>query len=390
MTIKILRRAFLFIMMLTMVLSILPGLAQDTGTMEMITVSRPGGEVVYPQLAGYANSFVQDTINQTIMDEGGIQGHLDAMAAFSEVMPGNLKVTYQALILKSSNSHDLLSILIEASGNISPGPPSHRYTPLVFSLVTGQKISCDQIFAQCGQARENIEDSLEERLGDEISNYLNTADLYPFPIERFLLTETGISFFYPEKGMVWLSGKSAYIHFHYNELEGLLSDAEDMPLKALHLFTTLNPGEYSRPSIESAASIGRLPGIPVKLGESLRDTLDTYPLLHDPEGFVAGEKYQLEDDLFRGTWVLSKDDQTVTGLFSRRMNLFGLQTGKAAEAEIRGTLGEPAGSVSLNAEAAQLYGVPAGTMMEYAFADTALKLFLDKDQVLIAIWLDKT
>lgn len=122
----------------------------------------------------------------------------------------------------------------------------------------------------------------------------------------------------------------------------------------------------------------------------MRDTLDTYPLLHDPEGFVAGEKYQLEDDLFRGTWVLSKDDQTVTGLFSRRMNLFGLQTGKAAEAEIRGTLGEPAGSVSLNAEAAQLYGVPAGTMMEYAFADTALKLFLDKDQVLIAIWLDKT
>ncbi len=389
MTTIVLRRAFLFLIILSLFLPLLPGLAQDQGAVEMISTSRPGGEVVYPQLKGFANSFVQDTINQAILTEGGIQAHLDAMAAFTEAMPGNLKVTYTALVLKSESGHDLLSILIEASGNISFGPPSHRYTPLVFSLVTGQKISCDQIFAQCDQARKSIEDTLEARLGDELSNYLNTADLYPFPIERFLLTETGISFFYPEKGMVWLSGKSTFIHFLYDELKGMLRDAGDMPLKSLDLYASLSPSAHSRPSIESAAATGLLPGIPVRLGDKLSDTLDIYPLLHDPEGFVTGQKYQMEDDRFRGTLVLSNDGETVTGLLTGRMNLFGLSTGKASLEEIKSVLGEPAGSTSMNAEAAQLYGVPAGLMLAYNFDGAALKLFLDEAQTLSAVWLDK-
>lgn len=382
------QRIFLFLLMMMLLVSALPGNA-ESGSVEMVTAAQHGGEVHYPQLQGFANAFVQDAINQAIMNEGGIQSHLNAMAAFTEAMPGNLMVTSTAQILKSASGHDLLSVLVEARGNLAFGPPSHRYTPLVFSLVTGQRVACDQVLVSCEEARSGIEAMLEDSLGNELSNYLDASEFYPFPIERFLLTETGISFFYPEKGMVWLSGKSAFIHFLYSELSQWLDLAEGAPLIGLDLWARQTPTGTTRTAIESAASSGALPGLPVAVGDLVNAMLEAYPLLHDPEGFVSGQKYQLEDDRFRGSLVLSLDGQTVSGLLSRRMNLFGLSTGKTSLDEIKSILGEPAGSISLSAEAAQLYGVPAGIMMEYTFPNAALKLFLDENQALSAVWLDR-
>ena len=383
-----LRRLFLFTLTLILAASVFPGAAQGEGSVDMVSVSQNGGEVSYPQLRGFANTFVQDTVNQAILTEGDVQSCLNTLKTFTEAAPGSLKVSSSAQILKSAAGQDLLAVLIEAEGSLSFGPPSHRYTPLMFSLATGQRISCDQIFADCGQAKDAIEETLEERLGESLSNYLDASELFPFPLERFLLTETGVSFFYPEKSMVWLSGKSAFIHFLYGEIDGLLNTAPDSPLTGLSLYAGLSLGGHTRGDIEKAVSLGQLPGLPVKLGDAMNAVLEDFPLQHDPEGFASGQKYQLEDDRFRGTWLLSGDGQTVSGLFSRRVNLYGLITGKASLDMIKSALGEPASAVSLGFEAAQLYGVPAGTMLEYAFDGASLKLFVDEEQALSAVWLD--
>lgn len=383
-----LRRLFLFTLTLILAASVFPGAAQGEGSVDMVSVSQNGGEVSYPQLRGFANTFVQDTVNQAILTEGDVQSCLNTLKTFTEAAPGSLKVSSSAQILKSAAGQDLLAVLIEAEGSLSFGPPSHRYTPLMFSLATGQRISCDQIFADCGQAKDAIEETLEERLGESLSNYLDASELFPFPLERFLLTETGVSFFYPEKSMVWLSGKSAFIHFLYGELDGLLNTAPDSPLTGLSLYAGLSLGGHTRGDIEKAVSLGQLPGLPVKLGDAMNAVLEDFPLQHDPEGFASGQKYQLEDDRFRGTWLLSGDGQTVSGLFSRRINLYGLITRKASLDMIKSALGEPISAVSLGFEAAQLYGVPAGTMLEYAFDGVSLKLFVDEEQALSAVWLD--
>lgn len=389
MMMAIMRRMFLFGLIILLMAGLTPGFSESAGSVDILTKAQNGGEVSYPQLSGFANAFVQDSINQAILSEGGIQDHLNAMSAFTEAVPGNLKVTSAAQILRSGSGQDLLSVLIEARGNLSFGPPSHRYTPLVFSLATGQRIACSQIFSDCEQARSAMEERLEEELDGELSNYLDTGDLYPFPIDRFLLTETGISFFYPERGMMWLSGKSAFLHFHYSELAGLIREDEGAALKGLRLFESLKLTDASRQAIAASAAAGALPGLPVKAGDDLKGMLEEYPLLHDPEGFVSGQKYQLEDDRFRGSWVLSLDGQVISGLFSRRINFYGLHTGESSLDAVKGALGEPSGTVALSQEAAQLYDVPAGSMLEYSFPDAGtIKLFLDGNQVLSAVWLD--
>lgn len=382
------RRLILFMMSLALISAFIPGVAQTEGSVDMVSVAQHGGDVSYPVLKGFANTFVQDTINQTIMGEGGIQEHLNALATFSEAMPGNLKVVSSVQMLSSSTGQSLLAVLIEAHGNISPGPPSHRYTPLMFSLVTGQKISCEQIFIDCQSARSTLENRVDGMLSDELSNYLDAGALFPFPIERFLLSDTGISFYYPERGMAWLSGKSAFLHFNYDELEEMLNTQEGAVLNGLEVLNNLKPMDSARLSIETAVNSGTLPGIPVKVTSELSQVLASYPLLHDPEGFVEGQKYQLEDDRFRGTLVLSQDGKTVTGLFSKRINLFGLITGKSKLEEIKGVLGEPISAISINAEAAALYGVTSGEMVEYQYSQGIVKFFIDESQTLRAVWLD--
>ncbi len=384
---KSFRRAFLFVMIFIL-FTVSFSLAQATGSVEMISSEKPGAKVSYPSLTGFPNTFMQDSVNQAIMTAGGIQGFLDLLGTYHEGMPGNLRVDSTAQNLASS-SGGLLAVLIEAEGNLSFGPPSHRYTPLMFNLATGQPVQCGELFKDCDAAKATIEDKLEDTLGEELSNYLDTGDLFPFPMDRFLLTETGISFYYPEGSMVWLSGKSAFVHFLYHELGDLLNLEEGSLMSSLDLTGRLSHTQASKPAIEQAVAEGSLPGSPVRLGEDMEAVRSSYPLLHDPEGFIAGQKYQLEDDRFRGSWVLSEDGRTVTGLISRRMNLFGLTTGKTTEEEISQVLGAPQSAVDLTQEAASLYGVPAGKMLDYSFSGNQLFLFIDQNQVLSGIWLNQ-
>ncbi|MDD3109159.1 MAG: hypothetical protein PHH32_00775 [Eubacteriales bacterium] len=388
---SILHRAVLLFCMISLIFVSVPimALEPEEGAVRMVSEEAPGGQVIYPRLIEFANAFVQDSINQAVMDLGGVQGYLDALATFSSAMPGNLRVSSTALFLPSSQGQGLFSVLIEAQGNLGFGPPSHRYTPLVFSLSTGQLVRCENLFLDCKMARADIEEKLEDQLAGELSNYLDTGNLFPFPLERFLLTESGISFFYPENSMVWLSGKSAFVHFQYHELEGLLRLAEDGLFAGLDLLKGLNITGESKNLIDAAAQSGILPGFPIALGDDLGHMLEMYPLLHDPEVFVTGEKYQLEDDRFRGTVLISRDGRKVTGLLSRRLNLFGLLTGHTSIEEMISVMGEPAGNFPLSQEAAEFYGVPEGTMMAYQYPDAVIQFFTDNNNILSAIWLDR-
>ena len=167
---SILHRAVLLFCMISLIFVSVPimALEPEEGAVRMVSEEAPGGQVIYPRLIEFANAFVQDSINQAVMDLGGVQGFLDALATFSSAMPGNLRVSSTALFLPSSQGHGLFSVLIEAQGNLGFGTPSHRYTPLVFSLSTGQHVRCENLYLDCKMARADIEEKLEEQLAGEL------------------------------------------------------------------------------------------------------------------------------------------------------------------------------------------------------------------------------
>ena len=231
---------------------------------------------------------------------------------------------------------------------------------------------------------------MEACFEDELSNYLDLSALKPFPLGRLMVDEAGIRFFYPENSLTWLSGRPASMRFLFHEMLDILNLEEGSFLYNLGITRLLEPDEDAGSTAAEAAKNGGLPGLEVRLGDKLEDAISRHKLLHDPEGFADGEQYQLEDDRFRGTLLISYNDETVDALLSKRMNLAGLITGLTQQETGRQALGEPVASLALGEEAAQLYGLPPGTMDIYPHENTELRLAYGEDKVLVAVWLQRS
>ncbi|NLX83780.1 MAG: hypothetical protein GXZ04_08245 [Clostridiales bacterium] len=340
-----------------------------------------------PRLDGLSNAFVADSINKAIQDAA--QQHLNTLLILDAGTEGNLKVTQQNWLMKASNGHDLFSVLLTAQGRMPNGRLGYQTIPLMFDLANGQPVGAKDIFLDEAKAREWIEDNLEEVFSQDLSNYLDVEALRPAPLDRLLVTDTGIGLYYPENSMSWLSGRSASIYYLYHELEPLLNLTEGSLLNALQVPALLKPNEQKiEDQIQEAVRIGYLPGLPVKLGDSLEQVISQHSLLHDPEGFPDGEKYQLEDDLFRGTVLLSRDGETISGIISQRMNLFGLITGQwATQEDTDNALSSPFITLPLTKEGAALYGLQEGIMSTYLLDQHELRLVFGGDGWLNTIWL---
>lgn len=352
---------------------------------DMISQTAGDSSLNYPEITGMDNSFVQDQINQAIVEH--ITPHLNTFTVLQSGTPGQLVLSGEAFILPSTDGHDLLSILITAEGRMPNGRTGYQQLPLQFDLANGQEVKADQLFVDQETAQAHLEDLVDALFMDDFSNYLDLSALQPFPIDRMKVNTTGISFYYPEDGLTWLSGRPASFHFLFHEIKDLLNLAEGSLLHSLGISNLLHPNEHSRAAVEEAVSSGRLPGLPVILGEKLEEAVERHKLLYDPEGFAEGEKYQLEDDVFRGSVLISYDRDTIAGVLSRRMNLAGLIIATASRTEAIQALGEPTASLPLGEDAAALYGLPAGTMDIYPFDQNELRLVFDGQEILSAVWI---
>lgn len=351
-------------------------------------MSFANGEQSYvqlPQLQGLTNTFVSDVINAAIAKAA--QPHLNTLKVLEAGTEGRLQVTQRSYMFKAENGHDLLSVLLTAEGRMPNGRPGYQNLPMMFDLANGQEVGFQAFFLDPEEARDWIEKDLETVFADILSNYLDFEDFSPVPLEGILMTDTGLSFFYPEDGLKWLSGRSASIHYLFHELKPILNLKEDSLLNALGVPAILMPGEQTSKSVEQAVGAGMLPGLPVKLGDKLEETIAQHKLLHDPEGFPEGQKYQLEEDVFRGTVLLSRDGQVVSGMLSQRINLFGLITGQASRTEVEQVLGAPFISLPLTQEGAAQYGLKEGLMNSYIYEQNDLRLVFDRDDLLSAVWL---
>lgn len=381
-----------FLLVLTMVLSLaLPfgAGAQSTPSVQTERQERFASWVDVPTLTGLDNQFVQDSINRTLLNEGGISGYLATLNGLSDAQGSGIQVDVFTVILPAKEGPGVLAVGIDAGGRIGPGRPGHRLTPLNFDLATGQVLTAAEIFTDPAEAEAAISQTIEEELMPEMSSYADASGLLPLPADRFLLDEAGITFHYDSEQLTLLSGKAGAVNFHYDELSPLLNLEDGAVLSKLGVPALLEPVPESRRNIEAACAAGRLPGLPVSLADKLSDVLDAYPLLVDSEGFPGGSKYLLEDARMRGTVLIAGagDEEGLVGILSGRINLYGLITGKATLEQVRAVMGEPLSALDIDEAAALSYGLEAGVLESYACGGYGLDMAYRADGVLQAVWL---
>ncbi|MGI6724653.1 MAG: hypothetical protein ACOX62_00350 [Christensenellales bacterium] len=365
-----------------------PSMAVDSMTIISIQREEVGESYIEIPVISLANTFIADTVNRVVMDV--LKEHLNTLAQLKAGTTGRLVVTARTEILPAINGHDVYSVLLSAQGRMPNGRPGHQYIPLQFDLANGQPLTLEMLFHDPEHVAEWLGKMVFEALSADLSNYLNLDALHPFPAERFLLSSSGISFYYPTGSLTWLSGKSASIYFHYFELEDILNLEDNALLTALGVSSGLQPDTNSQNAIQADITAGKLPGMDAVLGETMAGLIERNSLQYDPEGFPDGQAYQLEDDSFRGTLALSLDGQNLSGLLSHRMNLHGLITGRTKREKALSVLGQPAASLDMPQVVAELYGLETGTMDSYPIQKNELRLYYDCNMVLSAIWLLQT
>jgi|LSQX01.1.fsa_nt_gb hypothetical protein len=359
------------------------GLATQSVELEMTEFN--DSKVEIPQLTGMDNSFVENTINEAI--KAAAADHLNTLSLLQSGTPGQLTVKGKYTVIPSRDGHDLLSILLTAQGRMPTGRPGHQQIPLSFDLANGQSVTAEQIFKDTAAAQTWFEVKVAEIFEETLSNYLDIEDLKPFPLERFLIDETGITFYYPDNTLTWLSGQTASIHFLYHEILDQLKLEEQSFLGNLGVLERLKPDEQSQARIKDIVKDGRLPGFDIRLGEKMLDIQEQFGLLYDPEGFAEGESVQLEDDRYRETLLIAYGDGLLDGILSKRMNLLGLITGLSTQDDVQSVLGEPFTSLDMTDTAAALYKLPVGVMDVYPVEGVELRMYYQEDRVLYAVWI---
>ncbi len=355
-------------------------------TIEIVWKEAGVNYVEYPQLLGMPNTFVQDTVNAAILQ--AIEPHLNTLTVLKSGVDGDLKVDATTQVFKHDKGQDILAVLMVAQGRMPTGRSGYQAIPLMFSLVDAQPLPITFIFQDQDLAKNTIEEDLNGQFAEDLSNYLDTSALIPFPIDSFLLSDTGITFYYKENSLTWLSGRTASITYLYEELRPLLNLGDDALLSGLNLMGLQPLSAASKELIQKTVSEGSLPGLDVHLGNNIQEAIAKNKLQYDSEGFPTGESFQLEDDRYRGTKVIADENGRVTALLSTRMNLYGLFTGQTQKAEIINALGQSLATIPLDAAAAGLYGLKEGTLLTYRFGVNDLKLHLDASDILSAIWLE--
>ena len=345
--------------------------------------------VRYPQLEGLQNPTIQQTINNAIVSEANITQRLITLSTLQAGGTG-LQVSYTAFFQDS-----LFSVVINAKGMMENLRNGHQYTALSYDLLTGARLLMSGFFSDPSAAISWMEEQLLDGFSDELSNYLEHAEVTPLPAESFSFDQNGITFYYPFQQFSLLNGYSGAVQFQYGELQAFLIPADgSVPSRVGAVLPQLTDEEIQE-RILSAVTQGTLPYVSVVLGDAIPDLIAEYRLSRTPDQYPGGRYFQFEAPAFRQVLILSDaltsgyDASVVEGILATRMNLFGIQTGVTLRTRWHAILGEPSASVALDAAIAADYGLPVGTADYYTMANRQLMLYADENEVLYAVRLSK-
>lgn len=275
------------------------------------------------------------------------------------------------------------------------GRQGQTNTALTYDLSTGERLTLDALFTDSATAVSTMEEWTVASLESEMTGYTEHNAVSPLPVDSFTLDEDGLTFWYAADQLQWLSGFSGACQFRYDELQSLLlSDQDGLPDRLGLLDEALSPRKAAE-LIAKSAEAGKLPHLPVALGDAIPQVTEAYRLSRTPDEFPGGRYFVLEAPAFRDILVISDnlagDDahSVVEGIQQRRGGLAGLMIGTAVRQDWQAILGQPQETQTMSESMAYDYGLPAGQYDLYLFGENELRLYANENGVLSAIQLGK-
>lgn len=340
-------------------------------------------EVYYPAVTGLADGELEKTINDRILEETRVADYLTRMSQL--ISGGELRVNWQGSLME-----DVFSCAVFAEGAVTTTRRDFVWTWCNVDLRDGHVIRWEELFREPDAAGERIETLLAEEVAPELSAYLLNGNVLPMP-EGFWLTRRGMVLLYPRGQWTTLSDRAGDLLIGWDEISEFLDLSENGIANRIGVGEMLSLTEERLPQLQRITQEGRIPDLPVKLGDSLGDAVDAWHLLTDPDLYENGRVFALEGALFRGVFLLTDnlsegwEESRINGIRMDRGCLFGLAIGKTEATAWHQVLGEPDTTVSFDAEKAEAYRTVPGMRDYYAWGDHVLQLHSDENGTLVSI-----
>lgn len=357
-------------------------------TVETVNSRSDVSNIAYPKIKGLSNAFIQDKINDAMKDVANITGYESLAQA-----PGGSGVTvsHESWLLEVQGQPAVISTVVQAEGKMLNGRIGCIAYPMMFDLRSGEKISADAIYTSKERAQAFFDQWAERYSHMDEYTYLDLSMLTPVPIDRVVLTDSGMRCYYPQDSLVMLSGRTGSFDFHFNEVEEILNRSDGSLIASLDVWHEYRAGEKTATRLNESVQKGCLPGVPDVMGKNITELLKTYKELNDPEALAGGEQYFPEAPAFRGISLAVRDgSETVNGILARRIDLYGLATDQATKKDCIKLLGEGYTELTMDQNAAEHYGMPAGTALTKTIGSYQLLMGFDENDILRAVYLSNS
>ncbi len=342
--------------------------------------------VFYPQVTGMEDQALQEMVNAALLQHTGAEALL-ARLPLTMHSPSPLQADYSYCL-----AGDVLSVAMKAQGPVVNDRSIQVWYTANIDLTTGESITFADLFVDEQAARLAICDELEWEIAPQLSAHLRNSQLTPLP-ETFGISEAGLTLYYPMEQLSTLSDQAGTITFRWCQLLEHLKLGEGTVLNRIGAEKMLTLDETSAEAICTAVEGGMLPGIPVALGDSVQQAVDTYRLLIDPDLYEGGRMIQLEDGAFQGVYLLtdsltdSWEHSVVQGIRADQMNLYGLMTGVTTQDEWRSVLGQPDATVEVDDVKAESNRILPGESDYYNYSGVQLRLHANDEGVLVSLFI---
>ena len=363
----------------------------STPAVREVKTEMGGNTLRYPQLDGLADETIQQRINDAIVERAKIAQRIITLTTLTDGSVG-LNVSYEAFLLG-----DVFSTVVSAVGIMENGRRGQEYAALSYRLSTGEPLTLGDLLSDPDAAAQELEAIMESPYMEEVSSYLENAEVAPLPVYDFSLDADGITFYYSLEQFSFVSGYCGAAQFTYDELDTrrLLRTEPDSLITQLGVLAQPMSDSQRKAAIADIVALGALPHVRAKLGDSVSALIDRYRLLRVPDQYPGGRYCQFEAPMFRQVLVMTDaltsgyENSTVNGLRSFRCNLYGLQTGVTERDRWWEVLGEPQSTAQFDETMAATYGLWPGTADYYDYPGAQLMLYADETGVLYAIRLTK-
>ena len=376
--------AALFVLMLAAGIA---GAEEAGAVLTDMTLELGNSRIVYPVLSGMADETLQQEINTRIQEDLDVNGYLERMTLLLAEENLGIQVTWEGTV-----TGEVLSCVMSAEGALQNSRTTHRWTWSNIDLRDGHEIAFGELFMNEESARATLEEYLDFDVAPELSAHLGNSEVTPLP-DGFRLERTGLTLLYPVTRLSTLKDRAGDIRIGWNEILEELNLEEDGILNRIGAAEMVTLTEDSAQKIRETAESGRLPDIPVQMGENLKALTDRYHLLTDPDIYEGGRLFSLEGGCFRSVFLMtdylseSWDTSVVRGIRMDRGCMWGLCIGRTRQEDWRGVLGEPEYAVTLDDETAEARRREPGECDYYRFGAYQLQLYTDVDGTLVSITL---